>query len=68
MEHSVILLSSAMGEGEANSVGDHPNHVDAEAMAETAKKQRRKIQNRKNQRAHRGSFPQCLTPCRAHEL
>ncbi|GFF59842.1 hypothetical protein IFM51744_10069 [Aspergillus udagawae] len=53
MEHSVTLLSSAMGEGEANGVGDHPNHVDAEAMAETAKKQRRKVQNRKNQRAHR---------------
>ncbi|KAH8595347.1 hypothetical protein B0O99DRAFT_652172 [Bisporella sp. PMI_857] len=44
MEHSVTPLSSALGEG------DHPNHVDAEAKAN---KQRRKVQNRKNQRAHR---------------
>ncbi|KAJ8062471.1 hypothetical protein OCU04_009004 [Sclerotinia nivalis] len=48
MEHSVTPLSSALGEGEANRVDDHPNHVDAEAN-----KQRRKVQNRKNQRAHR---------------
>ncbi|KAI9039910.1 uncharacterized protein KD926_009011 [Aspergillus affinis] len=52
MEHSVTPLSSALGEGEANRVGDHPNHVDAEAEAK-ANKQRRKVQNRKNQRAHR---------------
>ncbi|KAH9208261.1 hypothetical protein DL95DRAFT_428777 [Leptodontidium sp. 2 PMI_412] len=36
-EHSVTPLSSALSEGEANSVGDHSNHV----------------QNRMNQRAHR---------------
>lgn len=63
MEHSVTLRSSALGEGEANEVGDPPNQVDAEA-----KKQRRKVQNRKNQRAHRESFPQCLTRCSAHEI
>ncbi|EKG10034.1 hypothetical protein MPH_12908 [Macrophomina phaseolina MS6] len=48
MEHSVTLT---LGEGEANRFGDHPNHVDAEAEAK-ANKQRRKVQNRKNQRAH----------------
>jgi hypothetical protein len=47
-------------------IGDHPNHVEAEVEAK-AKKQRRKIQTRKNQRAYRGSFPQCLT-YRAHKL
>ncbi|KAJ5974553.1 hypothetical protein N7481_011763 [Penicillium waksmanii] len=60
MEHSFTLLPSALGEGEANKVGDHPNHVDAEAEAEaetTAKNQRRKVQNRKNQRAHRECVP-----------
>jgi hypothetical protein len=58
MEHSVTLLSSTLSEGEENRVGVHPHHTDAEAEAETtAKKQRRKIQNRKNQRAHRESFP-----------
>ncbi|OQE85231.1 hypothetical protein PENNAL_c0024G09920 [Penicillium nalgiovense] len=50
MGHSVTPLSSALGVGEANRV-DHPN-VDAETEAK-ANKQRRKIQNRKNQRAHR---------------
>lgn len=50
MEPSVTRLSSALGEGETNRVGDHPNHLDAEAEAEmTAKMQRRKVQNRKNQ-------------------
>ncbi|OQE11854.1 hypothetical protein PENFLA_c071G04711 [Penicillium flavigenum] len=49
MGHSVTPLSSALG-GEANGV-DHPN-VDAEAEAK-ANKKRRKVQNRKNQRAHR---------------
>jgi len=54
MEHSVTPLSSAQGEGEASRVGDHSNHVDAEADVEAkAYKQRRKVQNRKNQRAHR---------------
>lgn len=60
MEHSVTPLSSALGEGEANKVGGHPTHVDADTEAN---KQRRKVQNRKNQRAHRESFPQCLSPC-----
>ncbi|KAH7124236.1 hypothetical protein EDB81DRAFT_214313 [Dactylonectria macrodidyma] len=41
-------LSSALGEGDVNRVGGHPNHVDT-----AANKQRRKVQNRKNQRAHR---------------
>ncbi|WAO93488.1 Hypothetical protein NCS54_01103700 [Fusarium falciforme] len=50
MEHSVTLLHSALGEGEANKVGGHPTHVDAEAEAN---KQRRKVQNRKNKRAQR---------------
>ncbi|KAJ6191598.1 hypothetical protein N7519_001619 [Penicillium mononematosum] len=49
MGHSVTPLSSALG-GEASRV-DHPN-VDPEAEAK-ANKQRRKVQNRKNQRAHR---------------
>ncbi|KAJ5201030.1 hypothetical protein N7449_005833 [Penicillium cf. viridicatum] len=58
MEHSVSLLSSALGEGEANKVGERTNHVGAGAEAKveaktTAKNQRRKVQNRKNQRAHR---------------
>ncbi|KAH7012334.1 hypothetical protein B0J12DRAFT_690563 [Macrophomina phaseolina] len=53
MEHSVTPpLSSTLSEGEANRVGDHPDHVDAEAEAK-ANKQRRKVQNRKNQRARR---------------
>ena len=44
MEHSITPLSSALGEGEANRVGDHPNHVDAEAKAEAkANKQRRRF-------------------------
>lgn len=51
MEHSITRLSSALGEDEANRIGDHPNHVDAEVEAKT--KQRRKIQTRKNQRAYR---------------
>ncbi|KAH6988368.1 hypothetical protein EDB80DRAFT_767412 [Ilyonectria destructans] len=50
MGHSVALLSSAPGEGHANRVGRHPNHVDTEAN-----KQRRKVQNRKNQRSHHAS-------------
>ncbi|CCF37319.1 hypothetical protein CH063_01675 [Colletotrichum higginsianum] len=54
MEHSVTLLSSSLGQGEANRVGHQPYHVDADADAEVkANKQRRKLQNRKNQRAHR---------------
>ncbi|GJC88642.1 hypothetical protein ColLi_11480 [Colletotrichum liriopes] len=52
MEQSATPLFSAQDEGEANRVGDHPNHVNPEADAE-ANKQRRKLQNRKNQRAHR---------------
>lgn len=64
MRHSVNPLSSAPSEGKANSVGDHPNHVDAEIETEAkANKQRRKVQNRKNQRAHREFSPQCLIPC-----
>ncbi|KAH6704248.1 hypothetical protein BKA61DRAFT_185534 [Leptodontidium sp. MPI-SDFR-AT-0119] len=51
MEHSVTPLSSALGEIEANMVGERSNHGDAEANL--LNKQRRKIQNRKNQRAHR---------------
>ncbi|GJP94464.1 hypothetical protein CBS63078_8839 [Aspergillus niger] len=54
MEPSAALLSSALGEGETNRVGDHTTQLDAEAEAEmTAKMQHRKIQNRKNQRARR---------------
>ncbi|KAL2837497.1 hypothetical protein BJY01DRAFT_258374 [Aspergillus pseudoustus] len=63
MEHSVTLLSSTLGEGETNSAGEDPHYVDAEAEAETtAKKQRRKIQNRKNQRAHHPGSVQMLRP------
>ncbi|KAH6953845.1 hypothetical protein BKA56DRAFT_504531 [Ilyonectria sp. MPI-CAGE-AT-0026] len=50
MEPSVILLSSALGE--RGGVSHHRKHVGAEAKAESSK-QRRKIQNRKNKRAHR---------------
>lgn len=58
MEPSAALLSSALGEGETNRVGDHTTQLDAEAEAEmTAKMQHRKIQNRKNQRARRESVP-----------
>ncbi|RDH32883.1 hypothetical protein BDQ94DRAFT_170582 [Aspergillus welwitschiae] len=54
MEPSVALLSSALGEGETNRVGDHTTQLDAESEPEvTAKMQHRKIQNRKNQRARR---------------
>ena len=42
-------------------VGDNLNQVDVEAKTK-ADKQHRKVQNRKNQRAHRESFPQCLHP------
>lgn len=69
MEPFAALLSSALGEGETNRVGDHTTQLDAEAEAEmTAKMQHRKIQNRKNQRARRESVPYCLTHCRAHKL
>ncbi len=61
MEHSVTPLSSALGKGEANGVSDHPNHVDTKAEVK-ANKQRRKIQNRKNQRAHHKSFLNALPP------
>ena len=60
MEPSVPLLSSALGDGETNRVGDHPNHLDAEAEADpemTAKMQHRRVQNRKNQRARSESVP-----------
>ncbi|KAH7349151.1 hypothetical protein BKA66DRAFT_563481 [Pyrenochaeta sp. MPI-SDFR-AT-0127] len=54
MEHSVTLLSTALAKGEAERVGHHPNLIDSMAEAEAeANKQRRKVQNRKNQRAHR---------------
>ncbi|WYZ44436.1 hypothetical protein EsH8_VII_000872 [Colletotrichum jinshuiense] len=52
MKDSVIVFSPSLGEGEADRVGDHPNHLDADAEAR-ANKQRRKLQNRRNQRAHR---------------
>ncbi|KAF2847203.1 hypothetical protein T440DRAFT_521186 [Plenodomus tracheiphilus IPT5] len=46
MEHCVFPPSTALGKGGAHRFSDHPNHIDAN-------KQRRKVQNRKNQRAHR---------------
>ncbi|GKT47484.1 uncharacterized protein ColSpa_07665 [Colletotrichum spaethianum] len=55
MENSVTPISSSVGESELNRVGDHLNHVEANEEA-MAKKQRRKLQNRKNQRAHREFF------------
>ncbi|KAL0930049.1 uncharacterized protein CTRU02_214869 [Colletotrichum truncatum] len=48
MEHSVVLPSLAI-RGEGGVVSRHLNYVDSDA----ASKHRRKIQNRKNQRAHR---------------
>lgn len=50
MEHSVTPISSVLGVAEATRA--QSNHVDVEAEAK-ANKQRRKVQNRKNQRAHR---------------
>ncbi|KEY66068.1 hypothetical protein S7711_08886 [Stachybotrys chartarum IBT 7711] len=62
MEISVTPLHAAPGGGEADAIPAYPNRIDAEAEAEAkANKQRRKVQNRKNQRAHRESFPKCLT-------
>lgn len=58
MEHSVTPISSVLGVAEATRA--QSNHVDVEAEAK-ANKQRRKVQNRKNQRAHRESSPKCLT-------
>ncbi|KAH8752983.1 hypothetical protein F5883DRAFT_575439 [Diaporthe sp. PMI_573] len=52
MEYSIAPLASALGEGKANRVEGHPTHVHVDADAD-ASKQHRKIQNRKNQRAHR---------------
>jgi hypothetical protein len=46
MEHFVTLLSLA--EGEANTAEYQATNIEAEAN-----KQRRKVQNRKNQRSHR---------------
>ncbi|KAL1856964.1 hypothetical protein Daus18300_010524 [Diaporthe australafricana] len=57
MEHSVNPLPSALGEGQANRAGGHTTHVDADAT-----KQHRKIQNRKNQRAHRHAQTALATP------
>ncbi|PIG87879.1 hypothetical protein AARAC_000841 [Aspergillus arachidicola] len=51
MEHYTSPLSSVLVGAEANRVGDQPNHADKEA--EASNKQRRKVQNRKNQRARR---------------
>jgi hypothetical protein len=54
LQHLILLEYSALSdrpltsEGRAVEVGNHPHEDDAEAT-----KQRRKIQNRKNQRAHR---------------
>lgn len=51
-EHLILRGSEILGEGEAVRVRHYPLEDDAEAI-----KQRRKIQNRKNQRAHREYFP-----------
>ncbi|KAG4443189.1 hypothetical protein IFR05_001331 [Cadophora sp. M221] len=61
MEYSATRLSSAFGDIKANMVGQRPpSHSDA--GANLLNKQRRKIQNRKNQRAHRESSPlECFT-------
>ncbi|KAL2784259.1 hypothetical protein BJX66DRAFT_316961 [Aspergillus keveii] len=50
MENSVTPLSLTLGEGEAHRISDQHAHCDEEAEAN---KQRRKVQNRKNQRARR---------------
>jgi hypothetical protein len=47
-QHSALPDRPITSEGRAIEVGNHPDEDDAEAN-----KQRRKIQNRKNQRAHR---------------
>lgn len=57
MEPSVTL-PYALGQGEENQLSHHVNrvnHVDADADAKANNKQRRKVQNRRNQRAHRES-------------
>ncbi|KAH7081552.1 hypothetical protein BKA63DRAFT_550213 [Paraphoma chrysanthemicola] len=53
MDLSVTLPSSVLSEDGANKVGHRPTYLDISAEAEAkASKMRRKVQNRKNQRAH----------------
>jgi hypothetical protein len=62
MEHSVGPTFPARADSEAGRMGNPPDHVRADADAEATNKQRRKVQNRKNQRARRQYFPQYLIP------
>jgi hypothetical protein len=55
MEYTVIQLP--WPQGEANQTGDRPADAEAEAN-----RQRRKVQNRKNQRAHRKSVIATIAP------
>lgn len=56
MEYTVAQFS--WPQGEAKQADDRPAEVETEIN-----KQRRKVQNRKNQRAHRKSTPRYYNPC-----
>lgn len=60
MQHSVNQL--ILAQGEATQDGHRPADAETEAN-----KQRRKVQNRKNQRAHREYVPRYHSPCCAQK-
>jgi hypothetical protein len=55
MEHSISPALFVSADGEVDRVGNPSDRVEADD--EGTNKQRRKVQNRKNQRARRGYFP-----------